>query len=537
MTENTSSFLATSISSQCRVCLVQPQCSPVTMACLHVFCKDCAVSALKISPLCPLCKNQAEPLKEGAPEETLADIDLKIEELEMKRSTLLVSKQREIHKMALEFLVESKNQKLEKITKLKKELSSVQFEIGRLSGLGSENSSCSSSDDMHKPSKKRKKVEQPEGIQLEDLTDNYANVLKNFGDLENNFFSTSRKYKDIGKVIYDAFKYDSLSVLGSIAINGIGLSQCYIYNLAISGVGVLSAGGSLDTVNLYNYQAVLDNPLPVLYPVSKLKTSASTWSTAWNPCSHNLLGVADIKSDIKVWDVTAGVPTTCFQGHTASKYLNVEFTPTRPQQLVSAGFDAVVKVWRLNERGSVLSIRTPDKLLKLCCKPKSPYHLAVSSLDRVIYNYDLRKADKPVNSLVGHTKSVAQLSFLDSKTLISGSVDGTLKQWNYETGQCERTYHGHSNTSKFIGLDVLSDQYIVSGSENNSLVLYHEALSRPVLSHQFPSSQSIQGNAIGDVNERHVTAISCKDDVVCVGNDMGIIHVVKFNENDRLRDM
>ena len=535
---SSSSSLNTPSSSQCGICFVQPHCTPVTMACLHVFCKDCAQSSLKLSPLCPLCNKKAEPLQENCTilQDSLADINLKIEELKLKRERFLVSKEREIKKMALEFLVESKNQKLEKIRKLKSELTVVRSEITAFIDPELKRTSCSSDVD-DEPSKKKVKSDQLDIIPLENLTDNYANILKNFSDLENHFFSTSRKHSKIGKLIYDAFKYDSVSVLGSFAVNGSDLSPSYIHDLAVSQTGLLSVAGSLDTVNLYNYKMIEDNPLPLLYPVSKLATLSPSWTTSWNPCSHNLLAVAQSTADIKLWDVTAGVPTISFQGHNATKYLTVEFTPTKPHQLVSAGFDADIKVWRLNERGSVLNIRAPDKLFTLCCRPMSPFHLAVSSVDRMIYLYDLRKPEKAVSSLAGHSKSVFQLSYLDSKTLISASVDGTLKQWNQETGQCERTYHGHSNTNSFIGLDTMSEEYILCGSENNSLVMYHEALSRPVASHQFPSSTSILGRDTQDVNERHIGAIAAGDQgLCCVGNDIGLIHVVKFRENSVLRN-
>ena len=42
--------------------------------------------------------------------------------------------------------------------------------------------------------------------------------------------------------------------------------------------------------------------------------------------------------------------------------------------------------------------------------------------------------------------------------------------------------------SKFIGLAV-RDSLIACGSEDNNLVLYHEALSKPVFSYKFPDSR------------------------------------------------
>ena len=450
---------------------------------------------------------------------SLADIEMELERLKQEKEKLLTSKQREIKKMALEFLNECKNQKLVKLEKLKAELRVVQEEICSMTTASS-----------------NKIMEQDRiaFLKTEEISNNHANMLRNFPDLENNYFSTKSKYKSIGQLIYNAFRYESLTEVGQIVVPDNPSTSAYIYGMSASSSGMLSVAGTLKTINVYN-PVVEENLLPIIYPVTKLASNCFTWSTSWNAISPNLLAVGDYNSEVKIWDVVGNVAISTFHGHTASKILNVSWTPTKPQQLLSVAYDsAQIRVWRLNERGCALKIRVPDKILMLRCKPLSPYHFAVSSIDRKVYSFDIRKPDKPVSTLSGHTKSVFQLKFLDSKTLISASVDGTLKQWSYDSSQCLRTYKGHLNTVKFIGLEIFGE-HLVCGSENNSLFLYHEALSKPVMSHQFPASTSLTGNTTGDREERHISAVTTLGEKIFAANDTGVIRILAFSEDKKLR--
>ena len=500
------------------------------LSCGHVFCGECSKGSSLICRL-PSCATLSRPPIKITVKDSLADIEIELERLKREKEKLLTSKHREIKKMALEFLNECKNQKLVKLDKLKAELKVVKEEICSMT---------TAFDNVNMPAQENELKSTPKNTdcikfpKTEQISNNYANILKNFPDLESNYFSTKSKYQSIGQLIYNAFKYESLVEVGKIVVADTPSTRTYVYGMAVGISGMLSVAGTLKTVNIYN-PAVEDNPLPVVYPITKLPSNSFTWSSAWNPSSPNLLAVGDYNSEVKIWDVVGKVATNTFHGHAASKYLNVSWTPTKPQQLLSAAYDsAQVRVWRLNERGSVMSIRAPDKLLNLSSKPHSPYHFAVSSIDRNIYSYDIRKADKPVKTLAGHAKSVFQLKFLDSKTLISASVDGTLKQWAYENSQCIKTYKGHQNTVKFIGLDMIGE-HLICGSENNSIYLYHEALSKPVMTHQLPEPTSLLGNPAGDGQVRHISAAVTVGEKLCAANDAGVIHILRFSEDGKLR--
>ena len=81
----------------------------------------------------------------------------------------------------------------------------------------------------------------------------------------------------------------------------------------------------------------------------------------------------------------------------------------------------------------------------------------------------LPKVGKPIKSFHGHNHFVSSLALSkDSKSLLSGSWDKTIRLWDVESGRCQKTFIGHNK-------DVLSvafshdERIIFSGSMDNTL--------------------------------------------------------------------
>ncbi|GEQ72870.1 hypothetical protein JCM33374_g6558 [Metschnikowia sp. JCM 33374] len=83
-----------------------------------------------------------------------------------------------------------------------------------------------------------------------------------------------------------------------------------------------------------------------------------------------------------------------------------------------------------------------------------------------IWNIDSGECMK---TLSGHSKGVRSLSF-DSHKLITGGYDSTIKVWNYRTGECISTYRGHEDT--VCSVDA-SNRTIVSGSADKTVKVWH----------------------------------------------------------------
>ena len=58
-----------------------------------------------------------------------------------------------------------------------------------------------------------------------------------------------------------------------------------------------------------------------------------------------------------------------------------------------------------------------------------------------------------------------------------------MKVWNVSSGECLKTYLGHTNCSTFVGLAVVDSNHMICGSEDNSLYLYSIHVTRPLISY------------------------------------------------------
>ena len=59
---------------------------------------------------------------------------------------------------------------------------------------------------------------------------------------------------------------------------------------------------------------------------------------------------------------------------------------------------------------------------------------------------------------------------MDTKKVVSGSYDGTLKIWNIKTGQCSHTLRGHVDHVLCLQF---SEKHVVSGSADKTIKVLH----------------------------------------------------------------
>ena len=60
---------------------------------------------------------------------------------------------------------------------------------------------------------------------------------------------------------------------------------------------------------------------------------------------------------------------------------------------------------------------------------------------------------------------------MNTKLILSGSGDNSIKIWNYETNELVQTLTGHTNTVKSI-LYIPNTKYIVSGSYDKTIKIW-----------------------------------------------------------------
>jgi WD40 repeat protein len=94
-----------------------------------------------------------------------------------------------------------------------------------------------------------------------------------------------------------------------------------------------------------------------------------------------------------------------------------------------------------------------------------------SSLDDTVKVWNLQTGEQMLN-LTGHSRDVNAIAISPhGKTLVSGSDDYSIKMWNLQTGTLMRTLTGHSRDVN--GVAITPDgQLLVSGSEDRTIKLW-----------------------------------------------------------------
>lgn len=161
------------------------------------------------------------------------------------------------------------------------------------------------------------------------------------------------------------------------------------------------------------------------------------------------------------------------------------------------------------QKNSLCTIRSNANVCSVKFSDASSHLLAFTSADYKTYCYDLRNISVPWCVLAGHTKAVSYAKFLDASTIVSASIDNTLKIWDLNKTSsnclsrdaCILTLKGHTNEKvniveffhelcnccfyvpwdnffclvilqNFVGLSV-ADGYIACGSETNEVGFLH----------------------------------------------------------------
>ncbi|CCO33247.1 Vegetative incompatibility protein HET-E-1 [Rhizoctonia solani AG-1 IB] len=220
------------------------------------------------------------------------------------------------------------------------------------------------------------------------------------------------------------------------------------------------------------------------------------YSVTFSPNGKHLAsGSAD--NAVRVWDVQTGKPVgDPFEGH--SDWVRMVSYSPDGSRLASASDDRTVSVWDPQTGKIVLGPLTghSDDVPSATFSPNGTL-IASGSQDRTIRVYDAQTGQPALGPLDGHTSSVNSVIFSpDSTRLYSCSSDGTVRVWNMQdfdsskplsSGPVALTVinsirysprelvlgpmRGHEAFVESVDYSP-SDQYIVSGSYDNSLRIW-----------------------------------------------------------------
>lgn len=232
---------------------------------------------------------------------------------------------------------------------------------------------------------------------------------------------------------------------------------------------------------------------------SNILASGSVDSTikVWNlrtGCAFTLRGHRDWVNSVQLWDRTAGetsyppAPTVFDSTPCSGSGSSGGADPGK--MLFSASDDGTIRLWDLH--------------LRTCVRQFTGHIGQVQSI-KLMFTPDCDDGDDS-DADDGASRASTPAPRVKLPTLISGSLDNTIKAWDVETGQCTRTYFGHIGGVWAVAADKMR---IVSGSHDRTIKVWS------------PDSGSNIATLAG-----HEAAVSCialgEDKIISGGDDKSI---------------
>eukprot|EP00173_Palmaria_palmata_P004059 Plantae.Rhodophyta-Palmaria_palmata.ctg4772.p1 GENE.Plantae.Rhodophyta-Palmaria_palmata.ctg4772~~Plantae.Rhodophyta-Palmaria_palmata.ctg4772.p1 ORF type:complete len:570 (+),score=118.34 Plantae.Rhodophyta-Palmaria_palmata.ctg4772:92-1711(+) len=299
----------------------------------------------------------------------------------------------------------------------------------------------------------------------------------------------------------------------------------------------VATAGVTKLIKIFEFSNVMRNLADVHYPVKEIQANAKLSWVAWNPYIRHHLASSDYEGVVTLWDAQQGVAIVEFEEHEKRAW-SVDFCGSNPTLLASGSDDGRVKLWSTNEPDSVLTIDNHANVCSVKFNPVRGEMLAFGSAHHHVHYYDLRSTRAPVQIFKSHQKTVSYVKFISEHEMVSACADSSIKLWNLKTMELDRTFTGHSNDRRFVGLSVTPD-YIACGSETNSIYTYYKALPSPVVRYRFAGQDPLTGEDVAQDEEDALFVSSVcwcprHPSLLVAANSLGSIKVLALEDSNQV---
>ncbi|XP_048236190.1 protein SUPPRESSOR OF PHYA-105 1 isoform X1 [Ricinus communis] len=358
---------------------------------------------------------------------------------------------------------------------------------------------------------------------------------------DNEELNMTQKSEDPLGAFFEGFckfaRYSKFEVCGSLKNRDLLSSTNVLCSLSFDrDEEYIAAAGISKKIKVFEFATLLNDSIDIHYPVVEMSNKSKLSCLSWNNYIKNYLASTDYDGVIQMWDAGTGQGLSQYTEHQKRAW-SVDFSLADPTMFASGSDDCSVKLWSINERGSLGTIWNPANICCVQFSASSTHLLAFGSADYKIYCYDLRHTRLPWCTLSGHEKAVSYVKFLDSETIVSASTDNTLRLWDLKktsstglsSSACPLTFGGHTNEKNFVGLSTL-DGYIACGSETNEVYCYYRSLPMPITSYKFGYVDPFSGNKMVDDSGQFVSSVCWrqKSNMVVAANSMGNMQVLNM---------
>src|SRR5262249_21253308 len=128
----------------------------------------------------------------------------------------------------------------------------------------------------------------------------------------------------------------------------------------------------------------------------------------------------------------------------------------------SGGGDQVVKLWNVQARNELRSLRGHADWISSVAFSKDGLLLVSASVDRTVKLFELQKEEGA--AALGHTRKIRAVTVsADGKWLATGGADRLVKVWNLATGTEKWTFLGHTDEIQSLAISP-DGKWLVSGA-------------------------------------------------------------------------
>jgi len=194
-----------------------------------------------------------------------------------------------------------------------------------------------------------------------------------------------------------------------------------------------------------------------------------THSKSINYVTFNSTHAATCSDDkkIKIWNLNKRKLSKTLKGHDGAVHA-VQFCQN-DTKLVSGSSDKKIKIWDLKSRKAVATWEAHGDIVSaLQCLGT---RLVSASFDKTIRIWDLTSNSstnsKPVCTLTGHKGAIHSLCFVDH-TIVTASVDCTVRLFDVRMEKCTRVLEGHTAEVTCLQFDK-STNSVISGSADKTI--------------------------------------------------------------------
>lgn len=269
---------------------------------------------------------------------------------------------------------------------------------------------------------------------------------------------------------------------------------------------LLATAGVSKEVRLYSLaEACLAGGGETHEPIRTHRLASKLSSLAWNPDEPGVVTVGDYDGVVIQIDLESGHLIAEADEHAGRRVWSVSHSLLRRHCAASGSEDGSVAVWGGSGLREVVGRACPGGSFSVTSVHMSPYDenlLAVGCGDANAYLYDLRRLDKEVAVLQGHSRPVSYIRCMGEQKIVTAAIDASLASWDmgYVNNaqpnilSPERIYEGHVNSKNFVGLCVQPEEKLVAcGSEGPGVFVYSLAWKCPLTRFDFLGETSRRG--------------------------------------------